>query len=43
MLRESDWNFFEELYTEDDRLIDCGGVLDDDDLNDFDNLIVINK
>ena len=28
---------------EDDRLFDCGGVLDDDDLNDFDNLIVINK
>jgi len=42
-LRESNWNFFEELYTEDDRLFDCGGVLDDDDLNDFDNLVVINN
>lgn len=37
-LQENNDNFFEEIYAEQDERFTCYGVLDDDDLTDYDNL-----
>lgn len=38
-IKESNKNFFEDLYSEYDERFTCNGVLDDDDLKDFDDLL----
>ena len=38
-IKESNKNFFVDLYSEYDERFTCNGVLDDDDLKDFDDLL----
>ena len=38
-LQENNENFFEELYLDQDERFTCHGILDDDDLSDYDALL----